>query len=338
MATALRPIQHDDRLSLVEHLDELRKRLIICLVGFLAAFAVCFWQNDAVLEIIDRPLEKSAFTEGSEDPLERTAAFQQAEKRYYLQQEAISRELARSDDFSAATQEHFEQLATSAATAAAAAPEASGRRPVTLGVGEPFTATFRVVGYAAMLLALPLILYQAYAFVLPAFSPRERQVAMPLMALVPFLFAAGVVFAYYFVLPNAIDFLQNFNDDNFDILLQARDYYKFSIMVLMVMGILFQIPIGILAVTRVGIVTPRQLRKNRRYAILVIAILAMLLPGQDPVTMLLMMAPLIVLFEGSILLAALADRRAERAAARQEKAEQAATDDGDRPHDPDSED
>ena len=77
------------------------------------------------------------------------------------------------------------------------------------------------------------------------------------MAMVPFLFVGGVVFAYYFVLPNAINFLQNFNDDNYDILLQARDFYKFSIMVLMVMGVLFQVPIGILAVTRVGIVTTR---------------------------------------------------------------------------------
>ena len=156
------------------------------------------------------------------------------------------------------------------------------------------------------------------------------------MAMVPFLFVAGVVFAYYLVLPNAINFLQNFNDDNYDILLQARDFYKFSIMVLMVMGILFQVPIGILAITRVGIVTPAQLRKNRRYAILVIAILAMLMPGQDPVTMLMMMAPLIVLFEGSILLAAVLDRRAARAAAREE-AELAVTDDGELPHDPDPE-
>lgn len=334
MATALRPIAHEDRLSLVEHLDELRTRIVICLAGFLAAFALCFWQNDTILEIMDRPLEQSAFTQGSEDPLERAAAFQQAEKRYFLQQAAIARELARSDDFSAATKARFTELAESAERAAAAAPKATGRRPVTLGVGEPFTATFRVVGYAAVLLALPLLLYQAYAFILPAFSPREREVAMPLMALVPFLFAGGVVFAYYFILPNAIDFLQNFNDDNFDILLQARDYYKFSIMVLMVMGILFQVPIGILAVTRVGIVTPQQLRHHRRYAILAIAILAMLLPGQDPVTMLLMMAPLVVLFEGSILLAALLDRRAERAAAREE-ARLAATDDGEFPHDPD---
>jgi sec-independent protein translocase protein TatC len=334
MATALRPIAHDDRLSLVEHLDELRTRIIICLVGFVAAFAICFWQNDAILEIMDRPLEQSAFTKGSEDPLERAAAFQQAEKRLFLQWEVLSREMARSDELSPALRARWAQMSELSAATADAAPAATGRRPVTLGVGEPFTATFRVVSYAAILIALPLLLYQAYAFILPAFSPREREVAMPLMALVPFLFAGGVVFAYYFVLPNAIDFLQNFNDDNYDILLQARDYYKFSIMVLMVMGILFQVPIGILAVTRVGIVSTAQLRRHRRYAILVIAIAAMLLPGQDPVTMLLMMAPLIVLFEGSILLAALLERRAERAAARQE-AEFAAADGGELPHDPD---
>jgi len=328
MATALRPIAHEDRLSLVEHLDELRTRIIICLVGFLLAFGLCFWQNDLILEILDRPLQQSAFREGSEDPLERAAAFQQAEKQLFLQWEVLAREMARTDELSPALRARWAQMSELSAATAAAAPEAGGRRPVTLGVGEPFTVTFRVVGYAALLLSLPLLLYQAYAFILPAFSPREREVAMPLMAMVPFLFVGGVVFAYYFVLPNAINFLQNFNDDNYDILLQARDFYKFSIMVLMVMGILFQVPIGILAVTRAGIVTTAQLRKNRRYAILVIAILAMLLPGQDPITMLLMMAPLIVLFEGSILLASLLDRRAERAAAREE-AELAIDDDDD---------
>jgi sec-independent protein translocase protein TatC len=328
MATALRPIQHDERLSLVEHLDELRTRLIICLVVFLGAFAFCFWQNDRILDIMDRPLEKSAFTKNSEDPLERTAQFQQSLKRLSLQLSVLSRQMARSDNASAAEKAEWAALSRQADATVAAAPKASARRPVTLGVGEPFTVTFKVVGYAALLLSLPFLLYQAYAFVLPAFSPNERQVALPLMAAVPFLFVAGVVFAYYMVLPNAINFLQNFNDDNFDILLQARDYYKFSIMVLAAMGLLFQVPIGILAVTRVGIVTPRQLRKNRRYAILAIAVVAMLLPGQDPVTMLLLMAPLIVLFEASILFAALVDRRVARARAREE-AEFSASEDGD---------
>jgi sec-independent protein translocase protein TatC len=332
MATALRPIAHEDRLSLVEHLDELRTRIILCLVVFVGAFALCFWQNDRILDIMDRPLNKSAFHKGSDDPLEKSATFQQQQKRYYLQFAVLSREMARSDGLSADLRSEWAQFSRTATATANAAPKATARRPVTLGVGEPFTVTFKVVGYAALLLSLPFLLYQAYAFVLPAFSPSERAIALPLMAMVPFLFIAGVVFAYYMVLPNAINFLQNFNDDNYDILLQARDYYRFSIMVLIAMGIAFQVPIGILAVTRVGIVTPRQLRKNRRYAILVIAVLAMLLPGQDPVTMLILMAPLIVLFEGSILLASLFDRRAERARAREE-AELAVSDDGELPHD-----
>jgi sec-independent protein translocase protein TatC len=338
MATALRPIGHEDRLSLVEHLDELRTRIIIGLVFFLAAFARCFWQNDRILDIMDRPLEKSAFHKNSEDPLERTAAYQQSLKQLSLQLAVVSREMARSDDVSPELQSEFAALSKQATATAAVAPKAAARRPVTLGVGEPFTVTFKVVAYAALLLSLPFLLWQAYAFVLPAFSAREREIALPLMLMVPFLFIAGVVFAYYMVLPNAINFLQNFNDDNYDILLQARDYYKFSIMVLMAMGVLFQIPIGILAVTRVGIVTPRQLRKNRRYAILVIAVVAMLLPGQDPVTMLLLMLPLVVLFEASILLATLVDRRVERTRAREE-ADLADSDDGDlNTHDPDLDD
>jgi len=339
MATALRPIHHEDRLSLVEHLDELRTRIIICLGIFVAAFAFCFWQNDRILEIMDRPLEKSAFHKDSQDPLERTAEFQQSLKQLSLQIAVLSREMARSGDVDQSLQARWAQLSRQAAATAADAPGKAARRPVTLGVGEPFTVTFKVVSYAALLLALPFLLYQAYAFVLPAFSPRERQVALPLMAMVPFLFVAGVVFAYYMVLPNAINFLQNFNDDNYDILIQARDYYRFSIMVLAAMGLLFQVPIGILAVTRVGIVTPRQLRKNRRYAILVIAVVAMLLPGQDPVTMLMLMLPLVVLFEGSILLATLVDRRASRARAREE-AEDADSDDDDDdlPHDHDLDD
>jgi sec-independent protein translocase protein TatC len=332
-----RPQTRDDRVTgtmgFLEHLDELRTRIIICIVVFLGAFALCFWQNDRILDIMDKPLQKSAFTKDSQDPLEKSAEFQQSLKRQSLQLSVLARAMGRSEDLSPALQAQWLALSRQAAVTAAAAPEKSARRPVTLGVGEPFTVTFKVVGYAALLLALPFLLYQAYAFVFPAFSPRERQVALPLMAAVPFLFVAGVVFAYYMVLPNAINFLQNFNDDNFDILLQARDYYKFSIMVLAAMGLLFQVPIGILAVTRVGIVTPRQLRQNRRYAILVIAVIAMLLPGQDPVTMGLLMAPLIVLFEGSILMASLVDRRAARARAREE-AELADSDDDDDDEDP----
>jgi len=119
----------------------------------------------------------------------------------------------------------------------------------------------------------------------------------------PFLFIAGVVFCYFVVLPPAIDFLLSFNADQFQTEVRAKDYYSFSTLTMLAMGIGFQVPIGILAVTRLGIVTPQQLRKNRRYAILVIAILAALLPTIDPVTLLLEMVPLILLYELSIWLA-----------------------------------
>jgi sec-independent protein translocase protein TatC len=318
VATTIKPIRHEDRLSLVEHLDELRTRIIVSLAAFCVCLGVCLWQNDAILDIVNEPLYETAFREGetSKDPFEQQAIFTQRLKAAATQSAQFFRDEARAEE-NPARRAELQRMARYWQATAAQAPRASPRRPVTLGVGEPFTATIKVAGYAALLLALPIILYQMYAFILPAFSPRERQIALPLMLMMPFLFIAGVVFAYFVVLPNAINFLQNFNDDNFDILLQARDYYRFAILVMIALGLLFQIPVGILAVTRAGIISVRQLRRNRRYAILVIAVLAMLLPGTDPLTMVLSMAPLVVLYEASILLAALLQRREERALARE---------------------
>jgi sec-independent protein translocase protein TatC len=236
VARRIKPVAHEDRLSLVEHLDELRSRIIASLVALGLAFALCAWQNHAILEILNDPLGE--------------------------------------------------------------------REPITLGPTEPLLTTITVSLYAAILLALPVILYQAYAFVLPAFSPTERKVALPILLLVPFLFIGGVCFGYFLVLPTGIDFLLGFNADEFQTELRARDYYSFVSLFLMSLGVLFQIPVGILAATRLGITTPEKLRKNRRYAILVIAVLAALLPTVDPVTLIIEMVPLIMLYELSILLAA----------------------------------
>jgi len=338
MATAVRTIGHDDRLSLVEHLDELRTRLLVCVAALVVAFGVCAWQNGAIIKIVNQPLEDTAFKKGaaSQDPFERQAAFQKQVRSFGQVVEDFGRAARQSEDVGVRLQ--AQRLERAAQQLSASVPPQQARKPITTGVGEPFTQTIKLAGYAALLLTLPLLLYQAYAFVLPAFSPREKQVALPLMLAVPFLFIGGVLFAYYAILPSAVDFLQNFNDDQYDILLQARDYYKFAITVLIAMGLAFQVPIGILAVTRVGIVSVAQLRRTRRYAIIVIAILAMILPGQDPVTMLMMMVPLYMLYEGSILFAAALDRRAERAAAR-EAAEMAAANDAELlPLDPDDDD
>jgi sec-independent protein translocase protein TatC len=313
VSTALRSVRHDDQLSLIEHLDELRTRILVCLFTFLVLFGVAFWQNDVILEVANRPFIKATAGNEATGVLAGTQTFNQQVGDFASDAaklaDAIAADEAVSDDAKAAAV----GLADSAEELSANVPSAE-RQPVTLGVAEPFTSTLRLAAYAAFLVGLPILLWQAYAFVLPAFSPTERRVALPLMMMVPFLFIGGAVFAYFVVLPSAIAVLQNFNSDNFDILVQAKDLYKFTILTCIALGLLFQVPVGILGLTRMDIISVKQLRANRRYAILVMAVLAMLLPGTDPVTMLLSMAPLVVLFEGSILLASFLDRRKAREA------------------------
>jgi sec-independent protein translocase protein TatC len=326
LATALRaPVAHDEHLSLVEHLDELRSRLIVCVLALVVCFGFTFWQNEAVLDIVNAPLKETQNLDGSkksQDPLEQSARFQvqtgkafAAQVAFFREQRILYERLARTAD-SAGERSAYAALAERATAserrtraAADSVPTSRERLPVTLGVAEPFTTTMTVAFYAALLLALPFLLYQAYAFIIPAFEPGERKVAVPLLGMVPALFLAGVSFGYFVVLPRAVQFLQNFNDDDFDILIQARDYYKFAILFVAGIGVLFQIPVGVLIITRLGLVTPRQLHKNWGYVLLAIAILAAVAtPTPDPVTMTLAMAPLMVLFELSILLAAWVNR------------------------------
>ena len=308
MATALRGVNHEDQLSLVEHLDELRTRILVSLFAFLVCFAVAFWQNDRVLEIVNRPFIKATSGQKTGGALAKTQTYNRLRSQLAERTADVRRRRGGRRGASAATKRTAAALSKQAELLARNIPPAT-RQPVTLGVAEPFTSTFKVAAYAALLVSLPIILWQLYAFVLPAFSPTERKVALPLMSMVPFLFIAGVLFAYFVVLPNAIKVLQNFNSDNFDILVQAKDLYKFTILTCIALGALFQYPLGVIALVRLEILSVAQLRANRRYAVLVIAVLAMLLPGTDPITLILSMIPLLVLYEASILVAALLDRR-----------------------------
>jgi len=307
MATALRPVGHEDKLSIVDHLDELRSRLIICILALVVTSVFCYWQNANVLDVLNRPLEtrvQGDSNRGGSDRLEGAAAFNKSVGAFATAAEELARAVNRERDLSPATREAAEEVARSAEAVARAAPAAASNQPITLGVAEPFTTTLRVSFYAGLLLALPLLLYQAYAFILPAFTPGERRVALPLMLMIPVLFLGGVAFGYFVVLDRAIAFLQNFNDDAFDINVQARDYYGFVICCVGAIGPLFQVPVGTLAVTRTGLVTTQQLRRNRGYVILGIAVLAAVAtPTPDPLTMTLAMGPLVVLFELSIWLA-----------------------------------
>jgi sec-independent protein translocase protein TatC len=233
----IRPIAHDDQLSVVDHLDELRHRLIISLVAFCVAWALATWQNHLVLEIMNAPLPRDI-------------------------------------------------------------------EPLTLAPTEAFTSTLMNAAYFALIVSAPVILYEVYAFVLPAFSPAERRIATPLLIMVPVLFIAGVVFCYFVVLTPALHFLLSFNQSEFNTQVRAKDYYSFVSLLMVTMGLGFQIPIGILAACKLGITSAEKLRRNRRYAIVLIVILAALLPTLDPISLLLESLPFYLLYELSIVLAA----------------------------------
>jgi sec-independent protein translocase protein TatC len=235
----LKPIRHDQELSLIDHLDELRSRLIFSLVLLVVAFGLCFWQSDLVLDFAADPLP------------------------------------------------------------------AANRALIVLAPAEAFMTTITVCLYGAIILAAPLISYQILAYVLPAFSPSERRVIYPILLAIPLLFFAGVAFSYLVILPAAIDFLLSFNSAQFTTELRARDYYGFFGITMFAGGLVFQLPVIVLGLVRLRILTIDQLRRNRKYAVLLIAVIAAALPGVDPITMLIEMVPLLVLYELSILIARL---------------------------------
>ena len=239
----LKTIDFEQRLTLVEHLDELRSRLIVAGAVLTLSFALAFWQNHLILEVANAPLP-------------------------------------------------------------------DGREPITFGITEPFMTTVKLSVYAGFILALPALIYIAAGFALPALARAERRAIVPFLIAAPALFIAGVVFSYFVVVPAAAKFLLNFNQGQFNIQVRAQEYYGFLATTLAALGLVFELPIAILAVTRLGVISPEDLARNRRYAVLACAVVAMLLPGTDPVTMLICMVPLLVLFELSVQLSKLVERRA----------------------------
>lgn len=317
-----RPIGHAEQLSVVNHLDELRSRLIVTLVAVGVAFGICFWQNHELLHLIDQPLahQTQQQVRDGHGPLGATYRVQQSARDVATQLDVVAG-IVGAQSRQPAVRASLAQVQRSLrrdVTQLSAPP--SGDRPVTLGIGEPFTTTVGVTLIFALILSLPVILLQAYGFLMPAFDPSQRRRMLPVTVAIPVLFAVGVAFGYEVVLPAALHFFQNFNSSEFNVLVQASQYYKFATMTLLAMGLLFQVPVAIIAVTRAGIVTPGQLRRNRRYAVLACGLVAAVLPG-DAITMLLETLPLYVLFEASVLVAAVAERRQRAREARAQATE-----------------
>jgi sec-independent protein translocase protein TatC len=240
-----RRLHHGEEATLVEHLDELRSRLIIALVAIVPIFLVTFAFHEQIMDWLTGPLP---------------------------------------DD----------------------------RKLVTLGVTEPFTTSVKVSLIAALAIALPVILWQAWAFLAPAVQPHFERVVLTLVVLATALFVCGVAFMYVVVLPRALDFLTSYDEELYDIQIRASYYYTFAAMTLLAGGLAFLLPIFVLGLVRLRVLTSDRLRKNRRIAFVVLLCFAILLPTVDPVSLAFEVVPLVLLFELSIWLSVFMERRWDR--------------------------
>jgi sec-independent protein translocase protein TatC len=244
-----RRLQYGEEATLVEHLGELRTRIVVALVAVTAGFGVAYGFHSHLIMWLENALP-----------------------------------------------EHRRKL-------------------VTFSVAEPFLTSMWVSLYAGLLLALPIVLYQVWAFLAPALDVHAQRVIVGLAAFAGALAALGLVFGYFVVLPAAVHFLTDYDKDLFDIQIRARDFISFAVLVLTAVTVVFEVPIFILALVRIGVLSSRKLRKNRRIGYAVMAVLAVALPGVDPITTTLEMIPLIVLYEASIWMAVLLDHRTAAARA-----------------------
>jgi sec-independent protein translocase protein TatC len=249
VAVLPRRLRHGEEATLVEHLGELRARLIVTLIALTAGFIVAFAFHGHILDWLNRPLP-----------------------------------------------EHV-------------------AKPVTLSPAEPFLTSVKIALLAGFLLALPIILWQVWAFLAPAMEEHSQRVVSVCVVLSALLLVCGIFFGYYVALPNAIHFLTNYDSAHYQIELRARDYYSFTTLVLFAMAIVFELPLFVLALVRLRVVTARQLRRSWRGGIVAITALAVALPGVDPVTTCMELAPLLILYFGSVLAAGLVERRAHGAPA-----------------------
>ena len=188
-------------------------------------------------------------------------------------------------------------------------PLPDGVRPVTLGVAEPFTITITICLYAGLVGALPVVLWQLWSFFAPAVEARLERKVLGLVACSVVLSFAGVAFGYEVLLPRAIRFLTSYNESQFDNLVQAKPYYNFVVAILLGIVVIFQTPLAILGLVAIGVLSSQTLRKQRRLGYFITAAVALALPGPDLVTTFFELMPMWVLFESSIWLAYLFERR-----------------------------
>ncbi len=177
---------------------------------------------------------------------------------------------------------------------------------------EAFFTYLKLALFSGVVLASPVILYQVWAFIAPGLYKREKKYAFPFVILSTFFFLAGVLFCFLVVFPIACKFFAGFAESGIiEMKLKMSDYLSFSCKFMLAFGAVFEMPIFILFLSRMGIVTHAQLKKNRKYVLILAFVLAAFLTPPDIVSQVLMAVPLILLYELSIVIAKIFGKKRE---------------------------
>jgi sec-independent protein translocase protein TatC len=176
---------------------------------------------------------------------------------------------------------------------------------------EPFMVTIKVGIFVGAVLALPVVFYHFWRFVAPGLMENEKRIFVPALLSSVALFVGGAALAFFLVLPFGLRFFLGFGTESLQPMITINDYFSFAMQVTLMFGLVFETPLVILVLAWVGVLPTRTIRKYRRHAIAVMAIVSAVLTPADVVSMLLMLVPLYLLFEISVLMAGLIERRRE---------------------------
>lgn len=179
----------------------------------------------------------------------------------------------------------------------------SGSSLIFTSVAEAFFTYMKVAFIAGIILASPFVLYQVWSFVAPGLYPHEKQYAIPFVAAGSFFFILGILFAYFVAIPVGFEFLLGYATDFIKPMPSMKEYLSFSIKFLLAFGLVFELPVVLVLLARVGVVDAKMLGRSRKYAILLIFIFAAIITPPDIISQVLMAIPLMGLYELSILLA-----------------------------------
>jgi sec-independent protein translocase protein TatC len=192
-------------------------------------------------------------------------------------------------------------------------PLLKGRRLIYTHPGDGFSILMQTAIIVGIVLALPVILYQAWAFLSPALHRHEKKIVVPVIVGAVFLFICGAALAWYFVLPMTLKFLFGLGNEAFDQMITVSEYFGFVTSMVLAMGAVFELPIAILLLSALGLVTPQFLSKFRRHAVIASYIVAAIItPGDLFVTSVALMIPLYLLYELSIGLSWLVFRKRQK--------------------------